>query len=217
MEVKKDMDERSNLSTPKSNREGRPLRRRNVSFDVLPLREEPTPTPSSPKPFLVDYASIRQRKQLNLSDFLHSDNPITFFLFTFWHIVCLFGQLFILPFIIIKHFYLLMLQVYGVRRPTPSTTTSDLFSISSSQSSASQQRPIVWILTLIDYIIIQLTRLPDIIKRIINSIRKHIDGTVLKSFNLIDTCTSHQITKTYSMFRSIFFHKTSDLKLKTKR
>lgn len=153
------MNEKSNLSTPKSNREGIPLRRRNVSFNVLPLREEPTPVSPSPKPILVDYASIRERKQLNLSDFLHSDNPVTFFLFTFWHIVCLFGQLFILPFIMIKYLYLLMLRVYGVRRPTTSTTTSDLFSISSSQSSTSQQRPIVWILTLIDYIIIQLDRI----------------------------------------------------------
>jgi hypothetical protein len=110
-----------------------------------------------------------------------------------------------------------MLRVYGVRRPTTSITTSDLFSISSSQSSTSQQRPIVWILTLIDYFIIQLTRLPDRIKHIISSIRKHIDGTVSKSFNLIDTCTSHQITKTYSMFKRIFCGKTSDLKLKTKR
>lgn len=201
------MDDQSNLSTPKVNREGRPLRRRNVSFNVLPLREEPTPIPPSPKPILVDYASIRERKQLNLSDFLHSDNPITFFLFTFWRTICLFGRLFILPFTIIKHLYLLMLQVYGVRRPTTSTTTSDLFTISSSQSSTSQQRSIVWILTLIDYIIFQLTRLPDIIKHIINSIRKHIDGTVSKSFNLIDTCTSHQITKTYSMFKRIFFEK----------
>jgi hypothetical protein len=172
------MDERLNPSTPKTNREGRPLRRRGVSFNVLPLREETAPIPPSPTPILVDYASIRERKQLNLSDFLLSDNPITFILFTFWHAVCLFGQLFILPFTITKHLYLLMLQVYGVRRPTTSTTTSDLFSISSSQSQISQQRPIVWILTLIDYIIIQLTRLPDIIKYIINSIRGHIDGTV---------------------------------------
>jgi hypothetical protein len=216
MEVKEDTDEKSNLSKSTSNREGRPLRRRNVSFNVLPLREESTPIPSSPKPILVDYASIRERKQLNLSDFLHSDNPITFFLFTFWHAACLFGRLFILPFIIIKHLYLLMLQVHGVRRPTTTTTTSDLFSISSSQSTTSQQRPIVWILTLIDYII-QLTKLPDIIKHIINSIRKHIDGTVLKSFNLIDTCTSHQITKTYSMFKNIFFEKNNGLKSKTKR
>jgi hypothetical protein len=211
------MDERSNVSTPKSNREGRPLRRRNVSFNVLPLREEPPPISSSPKPILVDYASIRELKQLNLSDFLHSDNPITFFLFTFWHAVCLFGQFFILPFTIIKYLYFLMLRVYGVRRPTTSTMTSDLFSISSSQSSTSQQRPIVWILTLIDYIIIQITRLPDLVNHIINSIRKHIDGTVSKSFNLIDTCTSHQITKTYSMFKSIFCGKNTDLKLKTKR
>jgi hypothetical protein len=211
------MNEKSNLSTPKSNREGIPLRRRNVSFNVLPLREEPTPVSPSPKPILVDYASIRERKQLNLSDFLHSDNPVTFFLFTFWHIVCLFGQLFILPFIMIKYLYLLMLRVYGVRRPTTLTTTSDLFSISSSQSSTSQQRPIVWILTLIDYIIIQLTSLPDLIKHIIYSIRKHIDGTVLKSFNLIDTCTSHQITKTYSMFKNIFFDKNTNFKLKIKR
>ena len=202
------MEEKSsNLSTSKTNREGRPLRRRGVSFNVLPLREEKTPIPPSPTPILVDYASIRERKQLNLSDFLHSDNPITFILFTFWHAVCLFGQLFVLPFIITKHLYLLMLQVYGVRRPTISTTTSDLFSISSSQSQISQQRPIVWMLTLIDYIIIQLTRIPDTIKHIINSIRKHIDGTVSKSFNLIDTCTSHQITKTYSMFKGIFFEK----------
>jgi hypothetical protein len=212
------MEEKSsNLSTPKTNREGRPLRRRGVSFNVLPLREEKTPTPPSPTPILVDYASIRERKQLNLSDFLQSDNPITFILFTFWHAVCLFGQLFILPFIITKHLYLLMLQVYGVRRPTPSTTTSDLFSISSSQSQISQQRPIVWMLTLIDYFIIQLTRVPDTIKHIINSIRKHIDGTVSKSFNLIDTFTSHQITRTYFMFKSIFFEKHTDLKSKTKR
>jgi len=211
------MDERSNVSTPKSNREGRPLRRRNVSFNVLPLREESRPMSPSPKPILVDYASIRENKQLNLSDFLHSDNPITFFLFTFWHIICLFGQLFILPFILIKYLYFLMLQVYGVRRPTTSTTTSDLFSISSSQSSTSQKRSIVWILTLIDYIIIQLSKFPDVIKHIINSIRKHIDGTVLKSFNLIDTCTSHQITRTYSIFKNIFFEKSTDSKLKTKR
>ena len=210
------MDERSNVSTPKSNREGRPLRRRNVSFNVLPLREEPPPVPTTPQPILVDYASIRERKQLNLSDFLHSDNPITFFLFTFWHAVCLFGRLFILPFTIIKYLYFLTLRVYGVRRPTTSTT-SDLFSISSSQSTTSQQKPIVWALTLIDYFIIQLTRLPDLIKHIISSIRKHIDGTVSKSFNLIDTCTSHQITRTYSMFKSIFCGNTGDVKLKTKR
>lgn len=211
------MNEKSNLSTPKSNREGRPIRRRNVSFNALPTREEPAPAPPSPQPILVDYALIRERKQLNLSDFLQSDNPITFFLFTFWHGVCLFGRLFILPFTIIKHLYLTMLRVYGVRRPTASTTTSDLFSISSSQSSASQQRPIVWILTLIDYIIVQLTSVPDHVTHIVSSIRGHIDGTVSKSFNLIDTCTSHQITKTYSMFKSIFCGKTDDLKLKTKR
>lgn len=217
IEVKADMDERSNISTPKSNREGRPLRRRNVSFNVLPLREEPTPNHSSPQPILVDYVTIHEPKQLNFSDFLHSDNPITFFLFTYWHAVCLFGRLFLLPFIIIKHLYLLMLRVYGVRRPTTSTTTSDLFSISYSQSSTSQQRPIVWILTLIDFIIIQLTRLPELIKHIISSIRKHIEGTVSKSFNLIDTCASHQITKTYFMFKSIFCGKNNDLNLKTKR
>jgi len=211
------MDEKSILSPAKPNREGRPLRKRGVSFNVLPLREEPTPTPPSPTPILVDYASIRERKQLSLSDFLHSDNPVTFILFSFWHALCLFGQLFILPFIIIKHLYLLMLQVYGVRRPTVATTTSDLFSISSSQSQISQQRPIVLILTLIDYFIIQLTSLPDSIKNIISSIRKHIDGTVSKSFNLIDTCTSHQITKTYAMFKNIFFDKKTDLKSKTIR
>jgi hypothetical protein len=211
------MEERSILSTPKSNREGRPLRRRGVSFNVLPHREEPAPITLSPTPILVDYASIRERKQLNLSDFLHSDNPITFVLFTFWHAVCLFGHLFILPFIMIKYLYLLMLQVYGVRRPTSSTTTSDLFSISSSQSSTSQQRSIVWILTLIDYIIIQLTRLPETLKHVISSTRKHIDGTVSKSFNLIDTCTSHQITRTYSILKSILFERNTDLKSKTKR
>jgi hypothetical protein len=211
------MDERSNLSTARPNREGRPLRRRGVSFNVLPLREESPPITPSPTPILVDYASIRERKQLNLSDFLQSDNPITFILFTFWHVLCLLGQFFILPFIIIKHLYLLMLQVYGVRRPTTSTTTSYLFSISSSQSSIPQQRPIVWILTLIEYIIIQLIRLPDGINHIINSIRKHIDNTVLKSFNLIDTCTSHQITRTYFMFKNVFFEKANDFKLKTKR
>lgn len=211
------MNERSGPSTPKSNREGRPLRRRGVSFNVLPLRDESPPMSSSPTPILVDYASIRERKQLNLSDFLDSDNPVTFLLFTLWHVVRLFGQLFLLPFITIKYLYLLMLQVYGVRRPTTSTTTSDLFSISSSQSSTSQQRSIVWILTLIDYIIIQLTRLPETLKHIISSIRKHIDGTVSKSFNLIDTFTSHQITRTYSMFKSIFFEKHTDLKSKTKR
>ncbi|CAF0715882.1 unnamed protein product [Adineta steineri] len=205
------------MSTPKPNREGRPLRRRGVSFNVLPRREESPPIISSPKPILVDYASIRERKQLNLSDFLHSDNPITFLLFTIWHAVRLFGQLFLLPFIITKYLYLLMLQVYGVRRPTTSTSTSDLFSISSSQSST-QQKSIVWILTLIDYIIIQLTSLPETLRQFIISIRKHIDGTVSKSFHLIDTCTSHQITKTYSIFRNIFFQKTTtDLELKTTR
>ncbi|UJR28829.1 hypothetical protein I4U23_010053 [Adineta vaga] len=212
------MDERSNISTPKANREGRPLRRRGVSFNVLPLREEQPPVTPSPTPILVDYASIRERKQLNLSDFLYSDNPITFLLLTFWRTICLFGQLFLLPFTIIKYLYLLMLQVYGVRRATTSTTTSDLFSISSSsQCSSTQQRPIVWILTLIDYIIIQITRLPEILGHLISSIRRHIDGTVLKSFNLIDSCTSHQLTKTYSIFKNLFSEKTIDLHSKTKK
>ncbi|CAF2931817.1 unnamed protein product [Rotaria sp. Silwood2] len=212
------MDERSNLSTPKSSREGRPLRRRGVSFNVLPLREEPIPIPPSEAPILVDYSSIRERKQLNLSNFLDSDNPITFFLFTFWHSVRFFARLLILPFIFIKYLYFLTLRVYGVRRPTKSTTTtSDLSSVSLLQSSTSQQRPIVWILILIDYIVIQLTRLPDTVKHTIYSIHKHIDGTVLKSFNLIDACTSHQITKTYSMFKSIVIRKSSHLKSETKR
>ena len=211
------MNERPILSTPKANREGRPLRRRNVSFNALPLREEPTPVPPTPQPMLLDYAFVREGKQLNLSDFLYSDNPITFFLFTFLRTMRLFARLFFLPFLIIKHLYFIMLRVYGVRRSTASTTTSDLFSISSSQSSTSQQRPIVWILTLIDYIIAQLTRLPDLIRQKITSIRKHIDGTVLKSFHLIDTCTSHQITKTYSMFKSIFWTKNNDLNVKTQK
>ncbi|CAF3497551.1 unnamed protein product [Rotaria sp. Silwood1] len=211
------MDERSNLSIPKASREGRPLRRRGVSFNVLPLRQESTPIPPSEAPILVDYSSIRERKQLNLSDFLHSDNPITFFLFTFMHAVRFFCHLFILPFIAIRYFYRLILRVYGVRRPTKLTTTSDLFSVSSSQLSTSQQRPIVGILTLIDYIIIQLSRLPDTIKHIIHSIHKHIDRTVLNTFNLIDACTSYQITKTYSKVKSIGLKKNSHLKSKTKR
>lgn len=211
------MTDQSNVTTSKANREERPLRRRNVSFNVLPLREEPTPVPPSPKAILVDYSSIRERKQLNLSDFLHSDNPVTFFLFTFWRTLCMFGKVFILPFIVIKQLYLIMLRVYGVRRPTTSTTTSDLFSISSSQSATSPQRPIVWILTLIDYIIIQIAHLPELIKHIITSIRKHIDGTVSKSFNLIDTCTSNQLTKTYAMFRNIFFERNTDFQVKTRR
>ncbi|CAF1187299.1 unnamed protein product [Rotaria sordida] len=212
------MNERSNLSTSKPNREEQPpLRRRGVSFHGLPLREQSTQILPSETPILVDYASIRERKQLNLSDFLRSDNPITFFLFTFWHAVCFFGRLLILPFIFIKYLYRLMLRVYGVRCSNKPTTTSDLLSDSSSQSSTSQQRPIVWILTLIDYIIIQLIRLPDTIKNIIYSIYKHIDGTVSKSFNLIDASTSHQITKTYSMFKRILFEKSTHLKSKTKR
>ncbi|CAF1274778.1 unnamed protein product [Adineta ricciae] len=210
------MDDRSTVSTPRANREGRPLRRRGVSFNVLPLRDEPPPVAPSPTPILVDYASIHERTQLNLSNFLHSDNPITFLLFTFWRTMCLFGRLFILPFMIIKYLYLLMLKVYGVRRATKSTTTSDLFSISSSsQSSASQQKPIVWILTVIDYIIIQISRLPEHARHLINSIRKHIDGTVSKSFNLIDSCTSHQLTKTYSMFKRLLWEKSRDFHPKT--
>lgn len=213
------MNDRINTFTPRVNREERPLRRRNVSFNVLPLREEPAPPQPLPTPILVDYSSIRERKQLNLSDFLQSDNPVTFFLFSFWRAICFFGKIFILPFIIIKYLYLLMLRVYGVRRPTTSTSTSDLFSISSSQSSTSPppQRPIVWILTLIDYVIIQIVGLPDLIRHIIISTRKHIEGTVSKSFNLIDTCTSNQLTRTYSMFRSAFFDKNTDSKTKTKR
>ena len=208
------MNERPTPLTPRAIREGRPLRRRNVSFNTLPLREEPPVAPPVPQPILVDYASMREKKQLNLSDFLHSDNPITFFLFTFLRTIRLFARLFFLPFLIIKYLYFVMLRVYGVRRSTSSTTTSDLFSISSSQSSTSQQRPIVWILTLIDYIIVQLTRLPDLVRQKIASIRKHIDGTVWTSFHLIDSCTSHQITKTYSMFKSIFHGKTTEVKTK---
>ena len=201
------MSERSYSSTSKLNQAGRPIRRRNISFCSSPLHEGPTPMSESPMSVLVDYASVRERKQLKLSSFLHSDNPITFFLSTFWHILCLFAYLFILPFILIKRFYLLTLQVYGVRRPPTSNTISDLFSIISSQlSSTSQQSSIVWILTTIDCMIIQLMKLPDII---IHSIRKHIDGTVLKSFNLIDGWTNHQITKTYFMFRSIIIKEQS--------
>lgn len=211
------MNERPTPLTPRANREGRPLRRRNVSFNALPLREEPPVAAPAPQPILLDYASIREGKQLNLSDFLHSDNPITFFLFTFLRTIRLFARLFFLPWLIIKHLYFIMLRVYGVRRSTSSTTTSDLFSISSSQSSTSQQRPIVWILTLIDYIIVQLTRLPDLIRQKITSIRKHIDGTVSTSFHLIDGCTSHQITKTYSMFKSIFHGRNNDVQMKTKK
>mgnify|MGYP001075694799 CR=1 FL=1 len=215
------MNDRTNIfaaTTTASNQQERPLRRRHVSFNVLPIREESTPTPPSPTPILVDYSSIRERRQLNLSDFLHSDNPVTFFLFTFLRAIRLFGKIFILPFIVIKYLYLLMLRVYGVRRPTPSTTPSDLFSISSSQSSTSpQQRPIVWILTVIDYVIVQLASVPDLIRHIITSIRRHIDGTVSKSFNLIDSCTSHQLTNAYSMFRRIFLDKNTDLNLQTRR
>ncbi|CAF1356152.1 unnamed protein product [Rotaria magnacalcarata] len=211
------MDARANLISSASNREGRPLRRRGVSFNVLPIREEPPSIVPSEAPILLDYSSIRERKQLSLNDFLHSDNPITFFLFTFWHAACFFAQLFILPFVIIKYLYLLMLRVYGVRRPTTSTTTSDLFSDSSSSSSPSQQRPIVWILTFIDYIIIQLSRLPETMKHCINSTSRHIDGTVSKSFNLLDGCVSHLMTRTYSVFKSKVFPKSTYVESKTKR
>lgn len=212
------MDDRPSVPISKPNREGRPLRRRGISFNVLPIREEPTPVDPSPTPILVDYSSIRERKQLNLSDFLHSDNPVTFFLFTFWRTLRLFGRLFVLPFVTIKYLYLLMLKVYGVRRSTTSTiTTTDLFSISSSHSSTSQQRPIVSILRLIDYFITQLTKLPDTIGRIISSITEHIDGTVLKSFNLIDSSTSYRITNTYAMFKNLIIKENSHLNSKVKR
>ena len=204
------MNEQPIQSSLRTNREARPLRRRGVSFNVLPRREE-SPADSSnanAAPILLDYASIRQRKQLNLTDFLQSDNPITFLLFTCWHTICFVGQLFILPFILMKHLYLLMLRVYGVRRSNITTNTSDLFSISSSQPSNAQQRPIVWILSIIDYIIFQLTRFPDIFKQLVYSVRRHIDGTVGKSFNLIDTCTSHQLTRTFPTFKNVFSERT---------
>jgi hypothetical protein len=205
------MDEKSCQTSMRPNREGRPMRQRGVSFNVLPLREESTvPSTATAEPYLVDYASIRENKQLNLSDFLHSDNPVTFLLFTIWHLIRLLGYLVILPYTLIKHLYLLMLQVYGVRRRTTSTNTSDLFSISSSQSSIQQQRPIVWLLTLIDYVLFQLTRLPDVVRHLIDSMRRHIDGTVLNSFNLIDTCTNHQISRTVSLFKSVFSLKTHE-------
>lgn len=197
---------RSNL---RPNREGRPLRRRGVSFNVLPRREESPANSPTTEPILVDYASIRQRKQLGLTDFFKSDNPVTFLLFTLWSGIRCFLELFILPFIVMKHLYLLMLKVYGVRRSTASTSPSDLFSISSSHSpNSQQQRPIVWILTVVDYIIFQLTRLPDILQQLIHSIRRHIDGTVVKSFHLIDTCTSHQLTRTFPTFKHVFTEKT---------
>ena len=211
------MDGPATVSPSEINRGSRPLRRRGVSFNVLPLREEPTVSPSPPAPILVDYASIRERKQLNLSNFLQSDNPVTFVLYTLWHALCLLGQLFLLPYTLVKHLYLLMLQVYGVRRPNLSTSTSDLFSISSSQASTPQQRPIVWLLTLIDYFIVQLTRLPDAITHAIDATRQHIDGTILKSFHLIDSCTSHQITHVYSMLRRLFFEEHTDMKSKAKK
>lgn len=200
------MDEtvlRSNLRS--NNREGRPLRRRGVSFNVLPRRDEsPTDNELSPSPILVDYASIQQRKQLNLTDFLRSDNPLTFLLFTFLFVVRHFFKLCFLPFVLVKHFYLLMLKVYGVRRSTLETRSSDLFSIGSTHQSNSQQRPIVWFLTLIDYLIFQLTRLPELFKQLISSIRRHVDGTVGKSFHLIDTCTSHQLSRTFPNFEKVF-------------
>ena len=211
------MEERSPTSIIKPNREGRPLRRRGVSFNVLPHREESPTVPAPSEPILVDYASIRERKQLNLSDFLDSDNPITFVLLTFWRTLCLFGQLFLLPFILMKYVYLLLLQVYGVRRSSTTTSTSDLFSISSSQATIPQQRPIVWLLTLIDYVLFQLTRLPDTLQQLLQSMRKHIDGTVLRSFHLIDMCTSHQITRALSMFKNVAFERTDSSKTKTKR
>lgn len=195
------MNEQSNPALVKLNVQGRPLRRRGVSFNVLPVRKEPISKPTPETPVLVDYAAIRERKQLHLNDFLRSDNPITFFLFTFWHAVCFFAKLFVLPFVLIRYFYRLMLRVYGVRRPTTSSTKSDLCPISSPLSSPSQQRPIVWILTLIDYIIIQLTRLPETVNLVIDSILKHVNGTVSKSFNLIDAYSSHQITRIYSILK----------------
>lgn len=203
METTDEAIPRSNLRT--NNREGRPLRRRGVSFNVLPRRDESPAVPGDPPaPELLDYASVQQRKQLNLTEFLQSDNPVTFLLFTSWLVIRHVFKLFLLPFVLLKHFYLLLLKVYGVRRSTVETSSSDLFSISSSHPSHPQQRPIVWILTLIDYLIFQFTRLPDLFKQLINSIRRHVDGTVGQSFQLIDSCTSHQLSRTFPTVKNVF-------------
>ena len=165
------MDQKRNPSLIKQNSDPKPLRRRGVSFSVLHRRDEPSIVQPDPKPILVDYSCIREQKQLKMKDFLYSDNPITFFLFTFWHMMCLFGRLLILPFTLIKQFYLLILKVYGVRRPNSQTNPSDLFSISPLQSSMPQKRPIVWILTVIDFCILQLTQFPNTFKNMIFSVR----------------------------------------------
>lgn len=163
------MEDKPSTSCLKQNREGKPLRRRGVSFNVLPIRERVEEAPvdeAANEPVLVDYSSFREERQLNFSNFLESDNPITFVLFTIFGAIRLYFQLLISPLILIKYLYLLLLKVYGVRRPNDSTSTSEIFSNSSTnQNSSNQQRPIVWILTLIDYIVFRLTQLPETMKK----------------------------------------------------
>ncbi|CAF1278254.1 unnamed protein product [Didymodactylos carnosus] len=126
-----------------------PLKRRYTMLSALNTAVTPptmTTTSGTQEPIMVEYTAIKQRN-INLREFMNSDNPVTFFYHSMKFGFITFLKIFYVPWYVIKFLYNVCLRVYDIRSLHPRQSNN----ISLART---PHLIVVWLLSVIDYIVL---------------------------------------------------------------